>query len=526
MEEELARAKELAQLIAENASDIVVRLTPEGVFEWVSGATVDLLGWRPEELLGRNKLALRHPEDLAAGSDLLRPLLDGSVVTETDRILRADGTYRWMNRRYRAILDEDGTALYLIGSWRDAQAEMDVRQALEDREREARGLAARYEAARDEALVANMAKTEFLSSVSHELRTPLNAVLGFAQVLGMGALDADQREAVAHIRAGGRHLLDLINELLDISRIESGQLTLSLESVAVADAVSETLDMVATLAEGLGVTVARDGPGQCRTFVRADRQRTIQVLLNLISNAVKYNRPGGSVTVSCTPDQDDSVLISVTDTGPGLDADQLARLFRAFDRLGAENSTVEGTGIGLALSHGLAVAMGGGITVSSRVGEGSVFTLTLPRAATPTTPPTSASAPVAVSGTRPRRLLYIEDNPANARLMERIVGLRAHVVLSVASTGQEGLRLARAIRPDVVLLDLHLPDMTGHEVLEELRDDPFTRDLTVVVLTADATTVRRRRSVELGASGFLTKPIEVADVLEWIDGTGTPGGMT
>ena len=312
--------------------------------------------------------------------------------------------------------------------------------------------------------------------------------------------------------------------MLDISRIEAGQLTLSLESVSVLDAVSETLDMVAALAHERGVTVS--GPDSVsHNHVWADRQRTIQVLLNLLTNAVKYNRPGGEVRIRCEDASAGEVAIHVEDTGPGLAPEQLPRLFQAFDRLGAEVTTVEGTGIGLALSDALARAMRGRIEVDSVVGAGSVFTLVLPESPDRTPSAVDGVAPVSVGEVRSRRILYVEDNPANARLMQSIVRLRSDASLTVASTGAEGLDLAREALPDLVLLDLHLPDLSGHEVLSRLRADSATRDLVVVVLTADATTATRQRAQAQGADGFLTKPIEVAEVLRWIDGAG-PAGPT
>ena len=514
----LDSAEERYRLLAENSSDIVMRLSPDGVFEWVSGATERLLGWRPEDLVGRSKQMLRHPDDLADGDDAVSALLEGTVVTETNRIRCADGGYRWINRRYRAILDEHGEPLYLIGSWRDAQAEVEAQQALAESEREARLLAARYEEARNDALAADMAKTAFLSRMSHELRTPLNAVLGFTQLLAMGDLDDEQREAVAQIRAGGRHLLALINEVLDISRIEAGRLSLSLEPVSVADVVAEAADLVGREAAAHGITVRNDAGASPVEAIWADRQRVIQILINLLSNAVKYNRPSGAVEVRARRGEPGSVVIEVADTGPGIAERDLPRLFHAFDRLGAESGEIEGTGIGLVLSRGLAMAMGGDIDVTSTLGVGTSFCVRLPADDGSHVAPTSEqSRPVRAAAAHAGRVLYVEDNPANARLMSRIVEQREGVALTLATHGLLGLELALHDPPDLILLDLHLPDTGGEDVLRALRADRRTREVPVVVLTADATAQVRQRVRDLGADGYLSKPVDVHEVLAWID---------
>jgi PAS domain S-box-containing protein len=516
-ERDLAEAEERYRLLAENSSDIVLRLTPTGVFEWVSGATEELLGWTSDDLVGRNKLELRHPDDLAVGANLLAPLLDGSVVTETDRIRTADGSYRWMNRRYRAILDDEGHPKYLVGSWRDAHKETEIREALEASERASRDLAERYERARNDALEANLAKTAFLSRMSHELRTPLNAVLGFAQLLAMDSLTPDQHASVEHIRTGGRHLLDLINEVLEISRIESGRLSLSLEDVLVADVLGEAAELVRSLASAADVTVSIPDPEEFRTHVWADRQRVIQILLNLMSNAVKYNVRGGDVTLRCWSEAD-TVSIAVQDTGAGISHDLRPRLFHAFDRLGAETSGVEGTGIGLVLSQGLAGAMGGSITLDPDVVDGARFVLSLPvaRASAPRAA-TRPSSPKRYGGTRQLRVLCIEDNPANVSLMRQIMALRDNVELRVETNGRAGLDAALDDVPDLVFLDLHLPDLAGQDVLARIRADSRARDVVVVALTADASKSMRRELRDLGADGYLTKPVDVADVLRWVD---------
>jgi PAS domain S-box-containing protein len=378
----------------------------------------------------------------------------------------------------------------------------------------------RAEAAAEQA---NHAKSEFLSRMSHELRTPLNAILGFAQLLEMDQLSPDQ-ESLGQILRAGRHLLGLINEVLDISRIETGQLHVSLEPVAVEDILRAAIDLVRPLADARGIALAADVAGDSR-HVLADRQRLQQVLLNLLSNGVKYNAPGGRVHLSCVAAPDDRLRIRVADTGPGLAPDKLARLFTPFDRLGAESSAEEGTGLGLTLSKRLVEVMGGALHVDSRVGEGSVFSVELPLVPAPTALPDAGAREQARAerGDRPPVLvLYVEDNLSNLRLVERIAERRPHVKILPAMQGRVGIDLARQHRPDLILLDRHLPDMGGDEVLRLLREDPRTTSIPVVILSADASPSRVQALLGQGARDYLTKPLDVHRLLELLD-TLSPG---
>jgi PAS domain S-box-containing protein len=375
-------------------------------------------------------------------------------------------------------------------------------------------------AARVEAERANRAKSEFLSRMSHELRTPLNAILGFSQLLEMDSLSSDQRESVSYIGGAGRHLLDLINEVLDISRIESGQMTISAEPVAIRDLMGELVALIGPLADARSITVDTTNTG-CELHVRADRQRLKQVLLNLLANAVKYNRERGSVTVACAIVEVERLRISVADTGYGLRPEQLDRLFNPFDRLGAEGSGVEGTGMGLALSKGLVEAMGGRIGVESELDQGTTFWVELGLVDDPLATYENARADDDASDaptTLPtHKVLHIEDNVSNLKLIERIVARRTDIELISAMQAQLGIDLARQQRPDLVILDLHLPDMSGHEVLLRLRSYPETRDIPVVILSADATKTQITRLTEDGATGYLTKPIDVRAFFELVD---------
>lgn len=381
------------------------------------------------------------------------------------------------------------------------------------------------EQARTAAERANHAKSEFLSRMSHELRTPLNAVLGFAQLLSMDPLTEEQQDSINHILKAGHHLLGLINEVLDIARVEAGRLSMSPEPVEIAEVVSETLDLIQPLAAGRNIHISRPVPGGRTIHVHADRQRIKQVLINLLSNGVKYNSPGGRVTVSWEQMPFDRLRIHVRDTGPGIAPQHLDRLFVPFDRINADQTGEEGTGLGLALSQRLAEAMGGTLSVESTLGEGSIFTLDLRVVPSPV-----AQARVIIDSTAVQPMLeatdevshcvlYVEDNLSNLTLIERVLGRRHDIRLIPAMQGRVGLELAREHRPDAILLDVHLPDILGDEVLRQLKREPATRDIPVVVISADATPRQIERLMAAGAQDYLTKPLDVNRLLAVLDQT-------
>ncbi len=376
---------------------------------------------------------------------------------------------------------------------------------------------------------ANRAKNDFLSRMSHELRTPLNAILGFDQLLGMGALREDQKECVEQIARGGKHLLGLINEVLDVSRIETGRMELSPEPVRVGDAFREAVALVHPLAARSGVRFEVDLDRADGYHVRADVQKLKQVLLNLLTNAVKYNRAGGEVRLTCTESAPGRVKLTVADTGPGIAPEMMPRLFVPFDRLGAERTGVEGVGLGLTLSKGLVELLGGTLTATSVLGTGSRFEVELARAEPRHEGgeeirrelPKSLDSPVL-----DRTVLYIEDNHDNVRLVHGILTHRPGVHLLTATLGAQGAELARKHKPDMVLLDLHLPDCDGEQVLRRLKHNPITRAIPVVALSADATPRQIERLLAAGAQEYLTKPIDVPRFLQVVDdllSLGKPG---
>ncbi|EDY18511.1 multi-sensor hybrid histidine kinase [Chthoniobacter flavus Ellin428] len=381
--------------------------------------------------------------------------------------------------------------------------------------------------AREQAELASRAKTEFLSRMSHELRTPLNAILGFTQLMETETLGPSLAESVEHVSRAGKHLLSLINEVLDISRIDAGRFALSPEPIEVHGFLSEAIESIQPLATRhvIPVTLEPATAEMPPLQVLADRQRVHQVMYNILSNAVKYNRINGRVTVSYRVDGP-RIRITIADTGRGIEPEKLSRLFLPFERLGAESTDIEGSGIGLALSRGIVNALHGELHVESRVGEGSTFWLTLPRAdeISPMEEPSPVAISVAAEPAPPpvpvtdgrHTLLYIEDQDLNLRLVERILNPRPQYRLITATLGNTGLELARSQQPDLILLDLNLPDMTGDEVLHRLKSDAAVRHIPVIMVSADAMGERIEHLLRLGAAGYLTKPYKLDEFLRVI----------
>jgi CheY-like chemotaxis protein/nitrogen-specific signal transduction histidine kinase len=366
---------------------------------------------------------------------------------------------------------------------------------------------------------ASRAKTEFLSRMSHELRTPLNAVLGFSQLLlADSRLSVEQAAQLGHVRHAGRHLLALINDVLDISRIETGHLPVASEAVKLGAPIDEAVRMLLPLAQAHTVTLAQVLPQEVEpACVRADPVRLRQVLINLLSNAVKYNRPGGWVRIEVQP-TGERWMVRVADNGIGMTDAQLAKLYEPFNRLGRERGPVEGSGIGMALTRQLVWLMGGELAVRSVVEQGTVVELTLPaaEASEAAERPASVEAPGAAAlpaGEPAGVLLYVEDNPVNLLLVEQMLSRWPAVRMVKADDGRTGLDLARTLRPHVVLLDMHLPDLDGPEVLRRLRADPATSSLVVVALSASAMADEVSAARAAGANDYWTKPFDVDQML-------------
>jgi len=428
-------------------------------------------------------------------------------------------------RRVRYIIHrvEDVTEFVRLREHGDEQEAMtaELRERAEKMEAEIVSRSQELQTANAELRKAGTAKNEFLSRMSHELRTPLAAILGFSELLATRDLGEKPDEWGRMIHVAGEHLLTLVDEIMDLSRIEAGTVGISTEAVPLRPLVEEAFQLMRPVAAGHDITLYDPVflEAAAAAYVLADRQRLTQVVINLISNAIKYNRHRGTVTVEAEEDEG-RIRVSVADTGAGIDPDQLPRLFTPFDRLDAAASGIAGTGLGLALSRRLVEAMGGRIGVRSRRGVGTTFWLELAIAR-----PAAVDAAEAITedllATREYaselRVLYIEDVVANVRLVEEIFARRPSIRLIPAMQGQLGIELARDHHPHLIFLDLHLPDITGADVLAALRRDAATRAIPVVVLTADATRRELDRLKRLGARSYESKPIGMRRLLELVD---------
>ena len=496
-ENKLAQAQAIAHLGYWERDLITDRLM------W-SSETNRVFGLSPEEDV--NNFArfqeLIYPEDRDMVMQAIGVALRGGPRYEVEyRVVWPSGEVRFVYSQGDVILDEAGQPRRMFGTVQDVTERKLV----------------------DEVKRASKAKSEFLSRMSHELRTPLNAILGFGQLLERQKPTEVQRKRVGYILSAGKHLLDLINEVLDISRIEAGRMQLSLEPVCVADALEETLDLMRPLATERSIQLSASADIDAGVHVLADRQRFKQVLVNLLNNAVKYTPFFGGVAVSYHVPGNEKVRVLVSDTGPGIPAEKLARLFTPFERLGAEQSAIEGTGLGLALSQRLMDAMGGSIGVESAVGKGSTFWIELPLAKSPLErfPRDGADngARQPISEPASRSILYIEDNLSNLALIEQMLAERPGTALLTCMQGKVGLDLARQHTPDLILLDLHLPDLPGWDVLSQLKADSTTRHIPVVVISADATKRQMNRLMSAGAAHYLTKPLDVNKFFQVLDET-------
>jgi signal transduction histidine kinase len=531
----------------EAAPGLYLVLDPDFRIVAASDAYLAATMTRREQILGRGIFDVfpDNPDDpeatgvanLRASLERVRQrgVVDTMAVQKYDVQRRAEegGGFeaRYWSPVNSPVADDNGRLEYIIHRVEDVTGFVRLKEANEATSGELEDRTQRMEAeivrrsvelqdANARLRAASVAKDEFLSRMSHELRTPLAAVIGFSELLELAGLEEQQRRWTGQIHGAGKHLLSLVDEVLDISRIESGQLSISLEPIAVAPLLEDALELMRPLADSRTVTIHPPELPPRSGYVLADRQRLKQVLINLISNAIKYNRAAGDVRIAVDANSDKRVRISVEDTGTGIEPASLGKLFQPFERLDAAAAGIEGTGLGLALSRALVEAMGGELDVASRSGVGSTFWVELqrtePEAVEKVSREEYALLEVRDYGGE-RTLLYIEDTVANVRLIEGIVGRRPSVRLIPAMLGQLGLELAREHRPSLVLLDLHLPDLTGLNVLEQLQADERTREIPVVILSADATKRQLEPLLAAGARAYLTKPIGVHDLLEVLD---------
>jgi PAS domain S-box-containing protein len=523
----LLKAGALQNAILTSANFSIIATDEKGIIQLFNVGAERMLGYRaaevvnvispsdihdPQEVMARAQaLSLELATTIAPGFEALafkasREIEDSYELT----YIRKDGSRFPAIVSITALRDDYGDIIgyLLIGT------DNSVRKRVESELNEAMAAAEK----------ANRAKTDFLSGMSHELRTPLNAILGFAQLVESGSPSPtpSQKRSLDQILKAGWYLLELINEILDLALIESGKLTLSREPVSLVEVMLECRAMIEPQAQkrGIGMTFPRF---EIPYFVKADRTRVKQVLINLLFNAIKYNKPGGAVAVECALASPASIRISVRDTGVGLAPEQLAQLFQPFNRLGKESGTEEGTGIGLVVTKRLVDLMGGTIGADSTVGVGSVFWIELTRTSAPQLAveqavlATLTRPEVAVGGALLRTLLYVEDNPANLELVEQLIARRPDLRLLSAADGNIGVEFARAYQPEVILMDINLPGLSGIEALHILRADPATAHIPVIALSANAVPRDIEKGLEAGFFNYLTKPIKVNQFMDALD---------
>ena len=523
---ELRQSEERFTFAVEGAGD--------GVWDWdlpsgkmtFSRIYSEMLGYAENELVPHADTWTNsvHPDDLAETQQTLKKYLEGRlpVYTVELRLRCKDDSYKWILCRGTVVNhDNDGNPIRMIGIHTDITEHKEAEQNLIE--------------AREEADNANRAKSQFLSSMSHELRTPMNAIIGFSQLMQIDTsspLNGSQLENVEEIVKAGDHLLNLINEVLDLSRIEAGRIDLSIETIPLDEVIAESLQLITPLADRRGIEISLTQNNVEITFdellqqhnaVRADHTRLKQVLLNLLSNAVKYNCDNGKIIIACNTINDNQIRISISDTGDGLNQEQQSQLFKAFNRIGAEQKNIEGTGIGLVITKNIVELMGGNIGVDSIPNEGSTFWIELPidslepeQKNTLDEKQTSQSIAKESSGTE-HTILYIEDNPANLRLVTQLLSRLPNVHMWSAHEPMLGLELAATHKPDLILLDINLPGIDGFEVLKLLRQREATRQTPVIAISANAMPKDIEKGKQAGFIDYITKPINVTSFFNSID---------
>ncbi|MCH7486536.1 MAG: PAS domain S-box protein [Proteobacteria bacterium] len=545
-QERLRESEEKFRAVVDHSSAAIVFKDTEGRYLIVNKQWETWFNQGAREVIGKTVHDFFPRQDADAITAHDRRVLDGlepeervynftypdgitrDILCQKFPVIGADGRPLGVGSIATDITERKKTEHELLEAYEELEARIehrtrDLRQEISERKRveEAR------RAAMEQAEAANRAKSEFLSSMSHELRTPLNAILGFGQLLEQNPKDPltdSQLEHTRQILKGGRHLLELINEVLELARIESGKVTLAKENVRPGKIFAESLDLTRTFADEAGIELKDRTHDLDLPLVRCDPTRFKQVLINLLSNAVKYNREGGRVTLACREMDDGMLRVEVIDTGPGIPAEMQGELFQPFCRLGKETTDVEGTGIGLTITKQLVHLMEGRIDVESELGKGSTFWFELPLAgeSAPGTDADEAHEPPPSARTyrfldQPFNLLYVEDNRANQDLMVVLFARYPNVNLFTAQTAEEGLKFAAANRPDMIIMDINLPGLSGIEALGKLRRSKKTRAIPVIALSASALPREIKRGLEAGFLSYLTKPIVIDEVLNAID---------
>ncbi|MDH5634181.1 MAG: PAS domain S-box protein [Gammaproteobacteria bacterium] len=510
--EQLQATEYKQRAILEAVAEGVVTIDSQGNIETFNPAAELVFGYTEQEVSGRNvSILLPENERVLHEQYTDKSTLNAPRIINNARDLfgqRKDGSQFPMELNVAPVMF--GQKRGFVGILRDITKRKQAADELMQ--------------AKEQAEESNRAKSDFLSRMSHELRTPLNAILGFAQVLELDeqSLSEDQQDSVRHILKGGYHLLELINEVLDLAKVESGKISLSIEPVETRELVEACYLLAKPLADKAEIAIQVQFEPDV-SAVLADRVRLKQVLMNLISNAIKYNRPKGKVDIKVANAEAGQVRFTVTDTGPGIDLNDISKLFEPFHRLNAENSDIEGSGIGLTITEKLLKIMAGKIVVESHVGKGSSFIVELPVAEMPAgfesgddegTPNPGFAEAGDISGLS---ILYIEDNPANLKLVQHILGRRYDFTLLSADNAVLGLELAAAHVPDLVLMDINLPGMDGFEAMEKLQQDPATVDIPVIAVSANAMPGDVGRGMSAGFRAYVTKPIDIGEFLAAID---------
>ena len=516
------QASQYARSLLEASLDPLVTINPDGKITDINEGSIKVTGVARSALIGTD-FSDYFTEPAKAREGYQQVFALGSVVDYPLTIRHCDG--RLTDVLYNASLykDSGGTVLGVFAAARDITARKLVEAEQKRLDQALRETNLELQGAKVEAERANLAKSDFLSSMSHELRSPLNAILGFAQLMDSESppLTAGQKESTSQILQAGWYLLELINEILDLAQIESGKLPLSLEPLSLDEVLADCEAMIEPQARKSGIRVVFGKP-ELPLFASVDRTRVKQVFVNLLSNAIKYNRVGGSVQVSSRACPGNRVRVSFQDTGEGLNPDKLAQLFQPFNRLGQEAGVEEGTGIGLVVSKQLVELMGGLIGVESTVGVGSVFWIELNASEVVETGSDDALHAVATLsdtglGAPLRTVLYVEDNPANLMLVTKLLARRPDISLLIAKDGRSGVEMAQAKRPDVILMDINLPGISGVTALQILAADPCTAHIPVIAVSANAMPRDIEKGLEAGFFRYITKPIKVTEFMDALD---------
>jgi PAS domain S-box-containing protein len=501
----------------------IIQASSDGIWEWYADRGGFHFSHRCWELLGyedvddvltegedRLKIWRRHiyPQDLSKFDTALVEHMAGHAPFDVEyRLVSTQGEIRWIRGRGRAVFNDQGEPIMMSGS------NMDITEVKRAEERVIQ--------AKEQAEQANRAKSEFLSSMSHELRTPLNAILGYTQLFEYdGNLKSQQIENVREIRKAGEHLLQLINDVLDLAKIESGNMTVSLEPVLVSRLIEECFTLVQPQADAKGVRLSVLLAEFSNTYVIADHVRVKQALLNLLSNAVKYNFVGGEVEVKLSAPQAQQLRISVRDTGRGIPLLRQSEVFQPFNRLSAENTNIEGSGVGLVITKQLVEMMQGSLDFISAEGMGTTFWMDFPMAtewneeSIVRTVSGKDYTPAILNVQRQCRVLYVEDNPTNIRLLQQIFARYPQLDLEVAEEAFLGIYKARSMHPDLVILDINLPGMDGYDVLSVLKNDPLTSSIPVIGLSANAMPYDIERGRNSGFYDYLTKPVDIHRLID------------